>query len=150
MERTLVLVKPDGVERGLIGAVISRLEQRGLKVVALKMLHMDVTLAERHYAVHRDKPFFRELVDYITSAPIVAMVVQGEQAVYVTRQTIGATDPVKAASGTIRGDLALNIRYNIVHGSDSIENAAKEISLFFDQREIVDYRRDVDHWISGS
>ncbi|MEW6142950.1 MAG: nucleoside-diphosphate kinase [Chloroflexota bacterium] len=149
MEKTLVLVKPDGVQRGLIGDVVSRLERRGLKVVAMKMLQMDMGLAKRHYAVHEGKPFFEELVDYITSGPIVAMVISGEQAVTVVRQTMGATDPVKASGGTIRGDLALTIRYNIVHGSDSVENAAKEIDLFFTPGEMCDYSRDADKWIGG-
>jgi len=149
MEKTLVLVKPDGVQRGLIGEVTSRFEKRGLKVMAMKMLHMDMSLAKRHYAVHEGKPFFKELVDYIISGPIVAMVIAGEQAVAVVRQTMGVTDPAKAGGGTIRGDLALTIRYNIVHGSDSAENAVKEISLFFAPDEICDYKRDVDKWIGG-
>ncbi len=149
MEKTLVLVKPDGVQRGLIGDVVGRLERRGLKVVAMKMLWMDMDLAKRHYAVHEGKPFFGELVDYIISGPIVAMVIAGEQAVAVVRQTMGVTDPAKASAGTIRGDLALTIRYNIVHGSDSAENAAREIALFFRPDEICDYKRDADRWIGG-
>lgn len=149
MEKTLVLVKPDGVQRGLIGEVIGRLERRGMKILAMKMLQMDVNLAKRHYAVHEGKPFFGELVEYITSGPVVAMVVAGEQAVAVVRQIMGATDPAKANSGTIRGDLALTIRYNIVHGSDSVENAGKEIALFFTPGEICNYKRDIDKWIGG-
>ncbi len=149
MEKTLVLIKPDGVQRGLIGAVISRLERRGLKIVAMKMLSMDKSLAQRHYAVHQGKAFFEELVAYITSSPIVAMVVAGDQAVSVVRETMRATDPAKAAAGTIRADFALDIRYNLVHGSDSVENAEKEISLFFAPKEICEYKRETERWITG-
>ncbi|MCX8126326.1 MAG: nucleoside-diphosphate kinase, partial [Dehalococcoidia bacterium] len=126
-----------------------RLERRGMKIVAMKMLRMDVEMAKRHYAVHEGKPFFMELIEYITSGPVVAMVVAGEQAVSVVRQTMGATDPSKAGAGTIRGDLALTIRYNVVHGSDSVETAIKEINLFFRPDEILDYKRDIDGWIGG-
>jgi len=129
--RTLVLVKPDGVQRGLTGEIISRLEKKGLKIVALRMLQMDKAMARRHYAVHEGKPFFPGLVDFITSGPIVAVVVEGERAVEVVRQMMGDTDPIKAASGTIRGDFGLDIGQNLIHGSDSEENARKEISLFF-------------------
>jgi nucleoside-diphosphate kinase len=150
MEKTLVLVKPDGVQRGLIGDVVTRFERRGLKIVAMKLLQMDVNMAKRHYAVHEGKAFFKELVDYITSGPIVAMVVAGDQAVSIVRQTMGTTDPAKAACGTIRGDYAINIRYNIVHGSDSPENAVKEIELFFKTGEICDYRREINKWVDGT
>ena len=150
MERTLVLVKPDAVQRGLIGEVISRLEKTGLKLVALKMLHMDRELAGRHYAIHQGKPFFEGLVGFITSSPLVAAVFEGPNAVEVVRKTMGATDPVKAAPGTIRGDLALDIGRNAVHGSDSKENAEKEINLFFAPREIVSYKRNVEPWIIES
>lgn len=150
MERTLILVKPDGVQRCLIGEVISRLEKRGLKLTALKMLWMDKTLAERHYDVHKDKPFFNDLVNFITSGPIVAAVFEGERAVEAARQTMGATDPKKAAPGTIRADLGINMEHNIVHGSDSVENAEKEISIFFSPEEILSYKRDVDRWLTGS
>jgi nucleoside-diphosphate kinase len=131
VQRTLVLVKPDAVRRGLIGEIISRLERKGLKIVALRMLQMDKALAERHYGIHKDKPFFFELVDFITSGPIVAAVVQGGKAVEATRSIMGETNPVKAAPGTIRGDLGLEITQNLVHGSDSEENAKTEISLSF-------------------
>ena len=150
MERTLVLVKPDAVQRGLIGEVISRIEKTGLKLVALKMLHMDKELAGRHYAIHQGKPFFEGLVGFITSSPLVAAVFEGTNAVEVVRKTMGATDPVKAAPGTIRGDLALDIGRNAVHGSDSKENAEKEINLFFSPREIVSYKRNVEPWIIES
>ena len=150
MERTLVLVKPDGVQRGLVGEIISRLERTGLKLVAMKMLRMDREMAGKHYAIHQGKPFFEGLVSFITSSPLIAAVFEGGSAVEVVRKTMGATDPVKAAPGTIRGDLALDIGRNVVHGSDSIENAQKEISLFFSAKEIVNYERQVEPWIRES
>ena len=130
-QRTLVLVKPDGVKKGLIGEIISRLEKKGLKIAAMRMLQMDKALARKHYAVHDGKPFFAGLVDFITSGPIVAVVVEGEKSVEVVRKLMGETDPVKAAPGTIRGDYGLDIGENLIHGSDSEENAQVEISLFF-------------------
>lgn len=150
MEKTLVLVKPDGVQRGLVGEIISRFERTGLKLVALKMLHMDREMAGKHYAIHQGKPFFEGLVSFITSSPLIAAVFEGTSAVEVVRKTMGATDPVKAAPGTIRGDLAVDIGRNVVHGSDSIENAQKEISLFFSAKEIVSYERQVEPWIRES
>ena len=138
MERSLVLIKPDAMQRGLAGIIISRLERRGLKIVAMKMLQMDKTLAKQHYAVHQDKAFFKDLVDFITSSPIIAAVFEGEKAIEAVRQTMGTTDPVKASPGSIRGDFGLDIQQNLVHGSDSAENAGKEISLFFSPEEIVD------------
>lgn len=139
MERSLVLIKPDAVQRGLAGAIISRLEKRGLKIVAMKMLRMDKTLAHRHYAIHQGKAFFNDLVEFITSSPIIAAVFEGEKAVEAIRQTMGETDPAKAPPGSIRGDLGLDIQQNLVHGSDTAENAQKEISLFFSPEEILDY-----------
>ena len=136
MERSLVLIKPDAVERNISGAIISRFESQGLKMVALKMLHMDKALAEQHYAVHKDKHFFEGLVDYITSGPIVALVLEGEDAVTRIREIMGATDPVKAGEGTIRKDYGLDVENNSKHGSDSGENAEKEIKLFFSDGEI--------------
>ncbi len=136
MERSLVLIKPDAMQRGLAGAIINRLEQRGLKLVAIKMLHLDKALARRHYAVHAGKPFFDDVVDYISSAPIIAIVFEGESAVDVVRETMGATDPAKAEPGTIRGDFGLDIERNAVHGSDSVETAEEEIKLFFSEEEI--------------
>jgi len=130
-QRTLVLVKPDGVKKGLIGEVISRLERKGLKIAAMRMLQMDEALARRHYAVHEGKPFFAGLVEFITSGPIVAVVVEGDRVVEAVRKLMGETDPVKAAPGTIRGDYGLDIGENLVHGSDSDENAQTEIGLFF-------------------
>jgi len=136
MEKSLVLIKPDAVQRGLVGTIITRLEKQGLKLVAIKMLHLDKALAKRHYAIHKDKPFFNGLVDYISSAPIVAAVFAGEGAIAVIRKTMGATDPAKAEAGTIRADFGLDIEHNSVHGSDSAETAAKEIKLFFSEEEI--------------
>ena len=130
-QRTLVLVKPDGVKKGLTGEIVSRLERKGLKIAAMRMLQMDEALARRHYAVHDGKPFFPGLVEFITSGPIVAVVVEGEKVVEVVRKLMGETDPVKAAPGTIRGDFGLDIGENLIHGSDSEENAQKEIALFF-------------------
>ena len=150
MEQSLVLIKPDAMQRGLAGTIIDRLERRGLKLVAMKMLHLDKALAERHYAIHAGKPFFEGLVSYISSSPVIALVVEGERAVEVVRQTMGATDPAKAEAGSIRSDFGLDIGRNLVHGSDSIENAEKEISLFFSPDEILSYRRDIDNWITES
>ena len=149
MERTLVLVKPDGVQRGLIGEVISRLERRGLKLVALKLMRMDEALARLHYAEHVERPFFRGLVELITSTLLVAMVWEADNAVGIVRQTMGGTDPAKSAPGTIRGDLGLDIGRNLVHGSDRLESAEREIGLFFVPEEILDYTRSTDPWIRG-
>jgi nucleoside-diphosphate kinase len=139
MERSLVLIKPDAMERDLAGAIIARLQKQGLKMVGVKMLHMDKTLAEEHYAVHRDKPFFGDLVKYITSTPIIAAAFAGEDAVSVSRKLMGATDPAKAEAGTIRGDFGLDIEHNSVHGSDSAETAEREIGLLFAADEIFGY-----------
>ena len=136
MERSLVLVKPDAMQRGLAGTIIGRFEAAGLKLVALKMLHMDRALAGRHYAIHQDKPFFADLVNYITSSPIVAAVFEGDNAVEAIRKIMGATDPAKAEPGTIRGDYGMDIERNSTHGSDSRENAVNEIALFFTEGEI--------------
>ena len=149
MEETLVLVKPDGVQRGLVGEVIARLERRGLKLVAMKLMQMDHALARRHYAEHVDRSFFPNLVDFITSGPIVAMVWGADNAVEIVRSTMGATDPKNSGPGTIRGDLAVDIGRNLVHGSDGSESASREINLFFKQEEIVHYPRSNDPWITG-
>ena len=148
MQRTLVLVKPDAEQRGLIGQILSRLERRGLRFAAIKLISVSEALAGRHYAEHRDKPFYDGLVRFITSSPVVAAVVEGEDAVRIVRATMGATDPAQADAGTVRGDLALSIGQNVVHGSDSPESASREIELFFSPGEIVDYARDVDRWIT--
>ena len=150
MDRTLVLLKPDAVQRGLAGEIINRLERRGFKLVAMKMLRVTEELAHRHYEDHVGKPFFKGLVKFITSSPIVAMVVEGENAVEVVRNTMGVTSPSDAAPGTIRGDLALTIGANLIHGSDSVESARREIALYFSPDEIIDYSRDIDSWIIES
>lgn len=146
-ERTLILIKPDGVQRGLIGRIIDRYEQRGLRIVGLKLVTVSRELAETHYAVHSDKPFFPGLVEFITSAPLVAMAVEGTDAITVCRSINGATRPNEAAPGSIRGDLALETGMNLVHASDSSETAVQELSLWFDEGELVEYRRSVDRWI---
>ena len=147
MERTLVLLKPDAVQRGLVGGLISRLEAKGLKLAGMKLIAVDRELANRHYGEHVGKPFFDGLVDFITSSPVVAIVAEGENAVEVVRGLIGATSPLEAAPGTIRGDLAMAIGMNLVHGSDSLESASREIDLFFEPDEVLSYDRDVDRWI---
>ena len=131
MERTLILVKPDAFARGLTGEIIARFERKGLRLVALRQMRMDTELAGRHYAEHEGKPFYGELVEFITSGPLVAMVLEGQRAVEAARQVIGATDPVQASPGSIRGDFAIEVGQNMVHGSDSPESAAREVALFF-------------------
>jgi nucleoside-diphosphate kinase len=136
MEKTLVLIKPDAMQRGLGCTILSRLEHSGLKLVALKMLHIDRQLAQKHYAIHKDKPFFSDLVEYISSAPVIAAILEGDKAVKRAREAMGATDPAKAGTGTIRSDFGVDIEHNSVHGSDSIETAKAEIRLFFNEKEI--------------
>src|SRR5260370_2413125 len=147
MERTLIIVKPEGVQRGLVGHVISRLEQRGLKLVGLKLLHITPELAEKHYGVHKGKPFYNGLVKHITSSPVVIGVVEGPKAVSVVRTTMGATNAAEAIPGTIRGDFALEIGFNIIHGSDGPETAAQEINLFFKREELLTYALVTDQWV---
>ena len=147
MERTLVLVKPDGVQRGLIGEVTSRLERRGLRLVAAKFMAVDRKLAETHYAIHKGKSFYDGLIAYITSAPVMAMVWEGPQAVAAVRQTMGSTKPVEAAPGTIRHDFALEVGRNLTHASDSPENGVKEVELWFKESELLDWTREVDRWV---
>lgn len=149
MERTLILVKPDAVQRGLIGEVLGRLERRGLRLVALRLMRADEALARRHYAEHEGKPFFGGLVDYITSSPLVAAVFEGPDAIAAARQAMGATNPIEAAPGTIRGDLALATGRNLVHGSDSPASADREIALFFGDAPIPTWERSADRWILG-
>jgi nucleoside-diphosphate kinase len=146
-DRTLVIVKPDGIQRGLAGAILGRLEQRGLKLAALKLIQMDRPLAERHYQALRDKPFYPGLIDYITSGPVIVGVVEGPNAFQTVRDTMGATDPLKAAPGTIRFDFGVAVGRNLIHGSDSPESAAREIDLFFRPEEIMTYARETDRWI---
>ena len=145
-ERTLVLVKPDGVQRLLVGRILARFEERGLKLVGLKLVHVDRALAERHYAVHREKPFFGGLVEFITSSPLVAVALDGPNAISVVRTMVGATRPNEAAPGTIRGDFALETAQNLIHASDGAETAAAELALWFDANELVDYEREIDRW----
>jgi nucleoside-diphosphate kinase len=147
MERTLIIIKPEGVQRGLIGQVITRFEQRGLKVIGLKIMHITPELAERHYSVHKGKPFFNGLVKHITSSPVVVAVVEGPEAIGVVRTTMGATNASEATPGTLRGDYALEIGFNLIHGSDSPETAALEIKLFFRPEELVDYTLATQAWI---
>jgi len=147
MERTLVLVKPDGVQRGLIGEVIARLERRGLRLIAAKFMQVSRELAEAHYAIHKGKPFYDSLIEYITSAPVMAMAWEGPNAVAAVRQTMGATRPTEAAPGTIRHDFGLEIGRNLTHASDSPENGEKEVALWFKPEELVSWSRDVDRWI---
>ncbi len=146
-ERTLILIKPDGVQRGLVGRIIDRYESRGLRIAGLKLVQVERSLAEQHYAVHADKPFFGGLIEFITSSPLVAMAVEGTNAVAVCRAVNGATRPHEAAPGSIRGDFALETGMNLVHASDSEENAATELALWFDETELFDYQRSVDAWI---
>lgn len=147
MERTLILVKPDGVQRGLIGEIIGRFERRGLKLIGMKFMQMSEDLARRHYAVHEGRPFYEGLVTYITSGPVVAMAWEGNEAILAARNTIGSTKPVEAAAGTIRGDLGMEVGRNLVHGSDSPENGLKEVSLFFAEDELVSWDRVTESWI---
>ncbi len=147
MERTLVLIKPDAMQRGLAGEILSRLERRGLRVVALRLLQMDEAMARRHYAEHDGKPFYEGLISYITACPVIAAVFEGSGAVEVVRKTIGATNPAEAEPGTIRGDLALETGRNLIHGSDSPQSAKREIALFFREDELHSYSRDVDRWL---
>jgi nucleoside-diphosphate kinase len=147
MERTFVMIKPDGVQRGLVGEVIKRLERKGLKIVAMKMMKVSEELASKHYAEHKEKPFFKSLLEYITSGPVVAMVVEGKNAVKVVRALVGATNPIEALPGTIRGDYGMDIGRNVIHASDSPESAKREISLFFNAEEIIDYSRIDEDWL---
>jgi nucleoside diphosphate kinase (EC 2.7.4.6) len=147
VERTLIIVKPDAVQRGLTGEIIRRFEARGLRIVGMKFLQMSQELAERHYAIHSERPFFRSLVNYIVSAPVVVMALEGTNAVAVARAVIGKTNPVEAAPGTIRGDFGMEIGRNLVHGSDSAENGQIEIANFFTDAELVSWTRVTDPWI---
>ncbi len=144
MERTLVLIKPDGIQRELAGTIIERFERRSLKIVGIKMIHMDEKMAKKHYGIHEGKPFFDGLISYITSNPIIAMVLEGPNAVEVVRRTMGETNASSATLGTIRGDYALTMERNLVHGSDSPETAVDEINLFFAKEEILEYAKDTD------
>ena len=148
MERTLVIIKPDGVQRGLIGPIIARLERRGLRFAALKLIHITPELAARHYAIHKGKPFYEGLIDFITSGPVLVSVIEGKDAINIVRKTMGATNPAQAEPGTIRADFGLEIGRNLVHGSDGPDTAAYEIPLFFSEDELLSYERAVDGWIN--
>jgi nucleoside-diphosphate kinase len=147
MQRSLVIVKPDGVQRGLVGPILTRLESRGLKIIGLKLVQVSSDLAARHYAEHVGKPFYAGLLAYITSAPVVVACVEGTSAVQMVRNTVGATNPLNAAPGTIRGDLALDIGRNLIHASDAPETADRELALWFNEGELVGYGRETDRWI---
>ena len=150
MKTTLVLLKPDAVQRGLVGELISRIEDRGIKIVAIKLIQVDEQLASALYAPHKDKPFFSGLVAFITSSPLVAMAVRGENIIQIVRSLMGATDPKDALPGSARGDLASSIGANLIHGSDSNESAARELPLFFTDQEILNYDKDIDSWVNDS
>ena len=147
MERSLIILKPDAVQRGLIGPILTRIEQRGLKLAGLKLMQIDETLARRHYAIHEGKPFFEGLVEYIVSGPVVVLAVTGKNVIATVRSTVGATNPSQAAPGTIRGDFGVEIGRNLIHASDSPENGEKEIALFFQDHELVNLERSIDRWI---
>ena len=147
MERSLVLVKPDGVQRGLVGEVIARLERRGLRLVAAKFMAVSPELAETHYAIHKGKPFYEGLISYITSSPVMAMVWEGPNAVAAVRQTMGATRPTEAAPGSLRHDYALEVGRNLTHASDSVENGAGEVALWFKPEELISWERSIDGWV---
>ncbi len=150
MERSLVIIKPDGMQRGLADTIINRLKQQGLKLIAEKTLKLEKPLVQKHYAPHRNKPFFNSLVAYITSAPVVVAVFEGEEAIALIRKVMGDTDPAKAGAGTIRGDFGLDIEQNTIHGSDSVETAHREIGLFFTDNEILNYQRGTGNRITES
>jgi nucleoside-diphosphate kinase len=150
LQKTLVLLKPDAVQRGLVGELVSRLERKGLKLVGMKLARMDDALARQHYAEHVDKPFFKGLAEFITSGPLVAMAIEGEDAIGMVRTLMGETNPANAAPGTVRGDYAVSIGLNLVHGSDSPESAKRELALFFAVDEILEYDRATDPWIIES
>jgi nucleoside-diphosphate kinase len=147
VERTLIIIIPDAVQRGLTGEIIRRFEQRGLRIIGMKFMKVEQALAEKHYDVHRERPFFSGLVDYIVSAPVVVIALEGTNAIVAARKTIGATNPSEADAGTIRGDLGLEIGRNLVHGSDSVENGQIEVGNFFDEDELYKWGRDTDKWI---
>lgn len=147
MEKTFLMVKPDGVQRGLIGEIVSRFERKGFQLVGAKLMQIPTSVAEQHYGEHKGKPFYDELVSFITSGPVFAMVWQGENVIATARQMMGATNPKDALPGTIRGDYGVTVGKNIIHGSDSLESAKREISLFFKEEELVKYTRTVDGWI---
>lgn len=146
-ERTFVMVKPDGVQRGLVGRIVQRFEEKGLKIAAGKFMHISPELAQKHYEEHREKPFFNDLVGFITSGPVFAVVLEGQDAIHISRLLIGKTDPKEAPAGTIRGDYGHVKEKNVIHGSDSLESADREIGLFFKPEEVLEYERSIDAWL---
>ena len=147
METTLILIKPDGVQRSLSGEILQRLERSGLKISGLKLLHVNESLAKRHYAEHEGKPFFNDLVEYICSAPVIALALSGPNAIQKSRSLIGKTNPLESEPGTIRGDFGLEISRNLIHGSASVDDANREIDIFFNKNEIIDYKKSTDTWV---
>ena len=147
MEQTLILIKPDAMQRGLAFEILSKLERRGLRLAGLRLLQVERSMAEKHYAEHEGKPFFTGLVTYITSSPIIAAVFEGTSAVNAARQTIGATNPTESSPGTIRGDFGLEIGRNLIHGSDSVESATREIAIFFEGQPVIQWEKDTDRWV---
>jgi len=147
LERTLIIIKPDAVQRGLTGRIITRFERRGLRLAGMKLIHIDQALAEKHYAIHKGKPFYEPLIQYMTSSPVVVIALEGNDAIEIARRTMGATNPAEAAPGTIRADFGLEVGRNLVHGSDGEDTAAFEVPLFFDEGELLSYERDNERWI---
>ncbi|WP_082233991.1 nucleoside-diphosphate kinase [Halobacillus massiliensis] len=147
MEKTFLMIKPDGVQRSLIGDITAKFERKGFKLAGAKLMQIDRTLAEEHYGEHKGKPFFNELVDFITSGPVFAMVWEGENVISTARLMMGATNPKESAPGTVRGDYGVNVGKNVIHGSDSSESAEREIGLFFNKQELIDYNKDSLAWV---
>ncbi len=149
MEKTLILLKPDSLQRGLSGEIISRFEIKGFKIIGMKLIKVSKDLAETHYSEHKGKPFFEDLVAFITSSPIIAMVIETQNAINIARNMMGSTNPIDALPGTIRGDFGIYVEYNIIHGSDSETSAKREISLFFNEKELIEYSKPIQKWITG-
>ncbi|MBM03180.1 MAG: nucleoside-diphosphate kinase [Dehalococcoidia bacterium] len=149
MEKTLILLKPDSLQRGLSGEIISRFEKKGFKIIGMKLIKVSKDLAETHYSEHKGKPFFEDLVAFITSSPIIAMVIETQNAINIARNMMGSTNPIDALPGTIRGDFGISVEYNIIHGSDSETSAKREISLFFNEKELIEYSKPIQKWITG-
>ena len=149
MEKTLILLIPDSLQRGLSGEIISRFEKKGFKIIGMKLIKVSKDLAETHYSEHKGKPFFEDLVAFITSSPIIAMVIETQNAINIARNMMGSTNPIDALPGTIRGDFGISVEYNIIHGSDSETSAKREISLFFNEKELIEYSKPIQKWITG-
>ena len=148
MEKTLILLKPDSLQRGLSGEIISRFEKKGFKIIGMKLIKVSKDLAETHYSEHKGKPFFEDLVAFITSSPIIAMVIETQNAITIARNMMGSTNPIDALQGTIRGDFGISVESNIIHGSDSQTSAKREISLFFNENELIEYSKSIQKWIT--